>query len=185
MPNNLTLTSWMEMITVTNDDNKRPAVMVPSPFGVYENGIKIENSGPAEIETAWPGYVDPITGYTLELVVAEQVGMKLEGDIELLELMDKIDEQGDMMERLVEYVRDSTADYITELAMNKEERTVSTQDDIIKRLITLITDLGVMVGEDGGDLDDEQITQAEQAWAEFESMNDELQPWIEQLPQGI
>ena len=49
-----------------------------------------------------------------------------------------------------------------------------TEREIIKQLISIISDLGVMVGE--GDLDDEEISQAEQAWAEFESMNDLLQP---------
>jgi hypothetical protein len=115
--------SWKET-KMTDYKKSDELVEVPSPFGVYKDGEKVVHIGTSTVQTSWPGFVDPITGFTLELAVDEQAGMKIESDEELMEFLDRIETAGDdrLIERLIEYARDATAEYIVELLMNKEER---------------------------------------------------------------
>ena len=108
------------------DDYKKAEqpVDVPTPFGIYTDGRKIEDFEPLTTQTWWPGFVDHATGYTLEQVVDEQVGMKIESDEEVLAWFDEPTKKEDTepLERLLSYVRDATAEYIVEQLMQREER---------------------------------------------------------------
>ena len=89
-----------------------------------------------------------------------------------------------LMAEFWEYVGVDYQDELKIVCDELIEETASEQNDIIKQLISIIDRLfPAAVGD--YDHDQSDFDQADEAYAEFEAMNDMLQPYIEQLPQGI
>jgi len=95
-------------------------VEVPSPFGVWKDGVKEQSIGPDTRPTYFPGWVDPITGYTIEDSVSEQVGMQAEGDDALMEVLSL--GRADLIQYLIDVVIRITGREIDEQIMLREER---------------------------------------------------------------
>jgi hypothetical protein len=86
---------------------------VPSPFGMYVDGEKVEQIGEPTLHTHFPGLVDPVTGYIMELNTDEEMGKLMDSDPFISVVFDIVNPE--VLRRIMRVTERIVVEYIKEL----------------------------------------------------------------------